>query len=179
MTRDQFNDIYWAAQPPAVRALKDMTNGPNKMNAAVALAQQGYTVDAWIGFYGFEPWGTMSARQMEGLPWAPALLQDYHMVPNPIGPGEVAPNTPMPKGAIKTSLDPADYPPFDPPPPASKADLVKNPVGSGPIPGTNIYTSATGDNWPAGSEYTDQRGEFVKKSQQTPFGPRMWWEKVG
>ena len=177
MTRDEFNEVYWAAQPPAVRALREMQNGPDKMNAAVALAQQGFTVDVFIGFYGFEPWGTMSGRQMQGLKWAPALLQDYHMVPNPINPGESGPDAPMPKGAIKTSVDPADYPPFDPPEPPNKPQLVKNPVGV-QIPGTNIYAGDFGDNWPAGSQYTDERGAFVKKSQQTPFGPRMWWEKV-
>ena len=178
MTRDDFNNIYWAAQPPAVRALKDMPNGPDKQNAAVALAKQGFTVDTFIGFFGFEPWGTMSARQMEGLRWAPALLMDVHMVPNPLTTDQVGPNTPMPPGAIKTSLDPADYPPFDPPPQPASVTKVADPVGPG-IPGVNIYMDYSNGTWNVGETYKDDTGTYVKKSQQTPFGPRMWWEKVG
>jgi hypothetical protein len=178
MTREEFNEMYWTAQPPPVRELRNMQWGADRTVVALDLAQKGYAIDVMIGVYGFEPWGTMSGRTLEGYKWAPALLQDYTVVKYPLNPWELGPNAPMPKGAIKTSLDGKDYPAFDPP----KADpnalpTITNPVGAQVTGAT--YCGNFGDNWAVGSEYTDERGRFVKKSLQTPFGPKTWWEKVG
>ncbi len=176
--REEFNETYWAAQPPAVRALRTMPGGSERTQAALELAQKGYTVDVMIGVYGFEPWGTMSGRMLHGFKWSPALLQDYTLVMWPLNPWEIGPSAPMPKGAIKTSLNPADYPPFDPPKPDETAmPVAANPVGA-QVSG-NIYCGNFGDNRPVGSEYSDERGRFVKKAMQTPFGAKTWWEKVG
>ena len=177
MTRDEFNELYWAAQPTLVRALRNMDAGGARTQSALDLAKQGYAVDVMIGVYGFEPWGTMSSRQLQGFAWAPALLQDYALVQYPIMPWEIGPNTPMPNGAIKTSLDPADYPAFDPPKPPDTPVLLKNPVGAQAF--DTIYCCNFGDNWAVGQRYTDARGTFEKKGTHTPFGAKMWWEKVG
>lgn len=173
--RDQFNAAYWLAQPAAVRALKDLPAGGARVQAALDLAKAGYAVDVMIEAYGFEPWGTMASRKLQGFAWAPAILQDYQLTQYAIAPWYTSPDTPMPKGAIKTSLDLADYPAFDPPPPPPTVTLVANPVGSN-IWGTS-WGSNFGDNWPVGSTYTDTRGTFTKVSQASAFGTRSWWEK--
>ncbi len=176
--REKFNEVYWNAQPAAVRTVKSMQSlSPERLTKAVELARAGYRVDAQIVALGFEPWGTMKGRQLNGFKWAPALLQDYSLVMWPLNPWELGPNSPAPEGTIKVSLDPADYPAIDQP---VKEDTSQprsaNPVGT-QIYG-NVYSGNFGDNWPVGSVYTDTRGRFEKKSVASPFGPRTWWERL-
>jgi hypothetical protein len=100
-------DAYWAEQPPAVQALRDMPDN-EKFEAARNLAAQGYTIDVPIMVWGWDPLVTMTLRQNDGYTWVPSALQ-----PNiPIGPGMVNvwnlpsydANNPPP-GSIKVSTD--------------------------------------------------------------------------
>ncbi len=100
-------DAYWAEQPPAVQALRDMPDD-QKFFYAQDLAKQGYTIDVPIMVWGWDPLVTMTMRQQEGYTWVPSALQ-----PNiPIGPGitnvwnlpSYDGNNPPP-GSIKVSTD--------------------------------------------------------------------------
>jgi hypothetical protein len=74
------DEAYWAEQPAAVQALKDMPAdqvGP----AAIALAQQGYVIDVPIMVWGWDPLTTMVERQNYGYTWVPSGLQAPVQVP--------------------------------------------------------------------------------------------------
>lgn len=67
-------DAYWAMQPPAVQALRDMPYD-QRMVAAQQLAHQGYAIDVPIMVWGWDPLKTMTLRQQDGYTWAPSMLQ--------------------------------------------------------------------------------------------------------
>lgn len=97
-------DAYWAAQPPAVQALRYML--PDQRFAlAEQLASQGYTIDVPIMVDNEDPLFVMIQRQIEGYTWVPSALQ-----PNiPAGPGIMFPGAPAydpnnpPPGSITVS----------------------------------------------------------------------------
>lgn len=111
-------NIYWAAQPPAVRALRGMD--PTLVGiAAKKLADQGYIVDVYIMVYQYDAVTAMGIRQNNGFTWVPSADQpNIPTMPGCSVPGlpNYDPNNP-PAGSIKVSLNAVDYPPFDPPPP--------------------------------------------------------------
>jgi len=76
------DDAYWASQPAAVQALRDMP-ADQRYYAAEALAQQGYTIDVPIMVHGLDPLATMMQRQADGYTWVPSALQANI----PVGPG--------------------------------------------------------------------------------------------
>lgn len=197
MTREQFNEMYWAAQPPEVRALRDMPVGTEKQiqarqDAADKLAQQGFVIDNDIHGYDRDPFMQMIEKRDHGYTWYPARLQtpNYDLPPGVVGlPGNVIsggtmwpnrpydPNKPMP-GSIKVSLDPADYPPFDkapaPPPPIPQGV-------PGVITGRRTRGIIPGDNSPDGTKWTDvATGRvWVKRFYANPFGGGVQWELEG
>jgi hypothetical protein len=109
--------IYWASQPPAVQALLPLAGQPGpftpgsspaeatpRYKLALALAKQGVCIDVPIMAFGDDPVVDMLLRSEMNIAAIPCGL----------GPG-----------SIKTSLDPADYPPFPvPPPPPPSTTLV-------------------------------------------------------
>ena len=122
MNREQFDAMYAAYLPPEARALLAAPQDAARTQRAFELAAKGETLDPEIIIYGHSPQAVMEARTMQRLAWVPALGQaittsqypDY----NPLnGQG------PMPAGAIRTSLNPADYPPHEPPPPPATAPV--------------------------------------------------------
>jgi hypothetical protein len=106
--------IYWASQPPAVQALLPLAGQPGvftpglspgeatpRYKLALSLAKQGFCIDVPIMAFGDDPVVDMLLRS------------EMNIVAIPCGLGP---------GSIKTSLDPADYPPFPvpvPPPPST------------------------------------------------------------
>lgn len=92
------DEAYWAEQPAAVQALQNMPAdqvGP----AAMALAQQGYTIDVPIMVWGWDPLTTMVERQNYGYTWVPSGLQSPVDVPPGLSfPGLASydPNNPPP-----------------------------------------------------------------------------------
>ena len=100
-------DAYWAEQPPAVQALRDMPDD-ERFSAAQQLAKEGYSIDVPIMVWGWDPLVTMTLRQQEGYTWVPSGMQTNNF----IGPGitnvwnlpSYDPNNPPP-GSIQVSTD--------------------------------------------------------------------------
>jgi hypothetical protein len=118
----------------------------------------------------------MKLRIFYGYKWVPNALQPpVQIAPGLTQPGSTLtpydPNSPPP-GAIKVSIDPKDFPPFDPPPPPPQPITV--PVGGQAV--GNLYYNIPGDNSPDGTLYQDSRGRFVKHVYLTPFGKSVIWE---
>ena len=109
------DDIYWLAQPPAIRALRNLPSGTDRDVKALALAQSGYFLDVPIMVWNWDPVSTMGVRQQLGFTWVPSALQAPL---NGIGTG--AP----PPGSIRVSTNATDYPPYDPPVPVVHATNV-------------------------------------------------------
>ncbi len=129
------DDLYWAAQPTPVQALRNMDESL-RFDAAVALAKAGYAIDFPIMVYGWDAVTTMFIRVQDGYTWVPrADGSPILLPPGLIFPGIASydPNNP-PAGSIKVSVSASDYPPFAPvaviPPAATKA-IVGAPVGDG------------------------------------------------
>jgi len=95
---------YWAAQPAAVQALQDMPY-EQRPAAAMALAEQGYTIDYPIMVLGWDPMMVMNLRQEDGYTWVPSAMQPQVPVP----PGFTFPGLPSydaanpPAGSIQVS----------------------------------------------------------------------------
>jgi hypothetical protein len=83
--QQSFDDAYWAAQPPAVQALRTIQDPDQRAELATELANDGYTIDVPIMVWGWDPSLITSARQADGYTWVPSALQ------NPV---EVAPGLP-------------------------------------------------------------------------------------
>lgn len=176
MTQQEvFNAAYWASKDPEVRKLKDMEN---RKALAADLARQGFAINMWIEYHGFDPYSTMTMLKQYGYTWISRLFGTP--MPN-VAPGVSLPGYPQydpnhpPADAIKISTDLSDYPPFDkvPPPPPVKPI---NPVGS--LADENAYYDLCGPLFANGAEWTDERGKFVKHVKQGPVYLISWWEKV-
>lgn len=93
-------DAYWAAQPAAVQALRNMPDSEAKDKLALSLANQGYSIDTQIMVWGWDPQMTMQVRENQGYSWVPSYGQSNI----PIGPGLSMPGVP------------SSYSPNSPPP---------------------------------------------------------------
>ncbi len=158
MTPEQFNDIYWAAQPPEVRALREVQASESEP-LAKKLAVRGFVIDGPIHGWKWDAYRTMWFRQEYGL----ANILAVGGQP------------------IKTSLNAADYPAFDPP-----KVPEGSPVGEWQL--DNLYRPSALDSAAIadGSKWTDSRGTFVKHIKPVyppnPFNPNAFsilWEKLG
>lgn len=190
MTRNDFNNAYWAAQPPEVRALRDMLDRRVDIGASnqeieakcIELAMAGFKIDAWIHVWAWEPYQSMWLRQRHGYTWWPTILQPggFDLAPGIIGmPGSpYDPKRPLP-GSIVISTDLADYPPFDQP--EEKPEL-KTPQG---VPGVVTLAGRyrgimPGDESPIGTRWTDPVDGAVwekKMGAMIPV-PSVWWQRV-
>jgi hypothetical protein len=100
------DDSYWAEQPVAVQALRDMPESDRQL-AATDLAKKGYTIDVPIMVWGWDPLTTMVERQNYGYTWTPSALQ----APVQLPPGLSFPGLPSydaanaPAGSIKVTTD--------------------------------------------------------------------------
>jgi hypothetical protein len=97
-----FDDAYWASQPPAVQALRGMTDEDQRAQVATELQQEGYTIDVPIMVWGWDPSITTSMRQSYGYTWVPAMGQTpLQMAPDLTGPWQAYnPNDPPPGSII-------------------------------------------------------------------------------
>lgn len=176
MTPEQFNDTYWAAQHPDVRALRDMTTPELKAireNKAAELAARGFKIHRGIMAIGWDAFSTMSLATTYSLRWMPSLFQqspDYI----PFMQDAAA----MPDEAIPVSLDPADYPPFiDPPPPPPADEGLAQP---GDQVAENYWAALRNDLSPLGTMWGGPRGKFIKRGIPSPFGGfyHAHWERI-
>ena len=177
-TQQQFDQAYWASQPPEVQALKSITDPGQRATEAAELATDGFTIDVPIMVWGWDPYLVMTMRAQAGYTWVPSALQPpVSIAPGVMLPG-VVPYDPLhpPDGSIRVSVNIADYPPFTPPQPVSPAPAPTDPVGLQSV--GNLYLSVPGDSYPNGATFTDSRGTFEKHIVVTPFGRSGYWEKV-
>jgi len=178
-TQLAFDKAYWAAQPPAVRALPSIDDPDQRISRGADLASKGYTIDVPIMVWGWDPYLVMKLRSGFGYTWVPSALQPaVTIAPGLSAPGAV-PYDPAhpPAGAIKVSVNIADYPPFDPPVPAQPTPAATNdPVGVQSV--GVLYLSVPGETYADGAKFSDARGTFLKHIVMTPFGPANYWEKV-
>ncbi len=178
-TQQQFDQAYWAAQPPAVQALAGIADQLQRATAAAQLATEGFTIDVPIMVWGWDAYLMMTMRAQFGYTWVPSALQP----PVTIAPGDAQPGViaydPLhpPAGSIKVSPNIQDYPPFTPAPqPTPQTPASGDPVGLQSI--GNIYLSVPGETYPDGAEFSDTRGTFEKHLVVTPFGANAYWEKI-
>lgn len=111
-------DIYWANKPPQVRALRGM-DAYQVALAAKQLFDQGFIIDIPIMMYQEDPVTAMGRRKEVGMTWFPSgPSTGTVLLPGLSFPG-IPPYDPSkpPANSIKVSIDAADYPSFDPPPP--------------------------------------------------------------
>ncbi len=71
-----FDDAYWAAQPTAVQALRNMDNYDQRSQLAAQLSAQGYNIDVPIMVYGWDPAKITAARESYGYTWVPSAMQN-------------------------------------------------------------------------------------------------------
>ncbi|HTR37340.1 MAG TPA: hypothetical protein VMH80_15650 [Bryobacteraceae bacterium] len=175
----QFDQAYWASQPPEVQAVAAITDQQQRAAQAATLASKGFTIDVPIMVWNWDPYLTMNYRVSFGFTWVPSALQPQVTVAPGVPPlaGLIAydPSNP-PAGSIKVSTNPADYPPYVTPAPPTPVPANSDPVGLQSV--GNLYLSTVGDNYPDGAQYTDARGTFVKHVTITPFGRTNYWEKI-
>jgi hypothetical protein len=152
------------------------------MSRGIELAIKGFKIDVPIMLWGWDPYKVMKLRIDYGYTWVPNALQPpVGAAPGLTGPGIIPydPNNP-PGGAIKVSLDLKDYPPFDPPAPATPPPGVSfaplDPVGVQSV--GRLYYSVPGDQYVDGEKFIDPRGTFLKHVTIMPFGRSPYWEKI-
>lgn len=98
------DDAYWAAQPPEVRALRNIEDPEQCRSAAIDLARKGYTIDVPIMVWGWSASKTMAMRQQWGYTWVPsATMQPVAAAPGIDFPGAAKYDTTPPPGAIRVA----------------------------------------------------------------------------
>ena len=100
------NDAYWAAQPPAVQQLRNVSDFGQRSAMAQNLADQGYTIDRAIMVWGWDPMKTMAARQIDGYTWVPSYNQASVTPPQSALPDETPyDSTNPPAGSVAVNTD--------------------------------------------------------------------------
>ena len=168
-TIETLDRAYIASLPPEVQALHvgevGMLNADgspttaldpsSRFNLAYLLAKEGFFIDSWIDAYGSDPYLTNYSRIQEGV----------LTITSAIG-----------SATKKVSINPADYPPFNPPPPPSQ-ELI------GPLEFGNLYqlTAAAnalyvGGQLKSGQAFTEAGHSYVLLVVSTLAGPAVYWE---
>lgn len=71
-----FDDQYWASQPPAVQALRDLDDLDARQRLAGELMGAGYKIDVPIMVWGWGAQNTTNLRQAYGYTWVPHAMQE-------------------------------------------------------------------------------------------------------
>jgi hypothetical protein len=69
------DDAYWAAQPPAVQALRGIEDFDKRSAMAAQLSAKGFSIDVPIMVWGWDPAKITAARQSYGYTWVPSANQ--------------------------------------------------------------------------------------------------------
>jgi hypothetical protein len=208
--RDFFNIAYNLAQPPILQSLnvgepwgpadaasqqKEPPTGAARWAICAQAQAQGYKFDEQIQGYGWDPFSTMSMRELDGDEWVEAGQGN---VSAPMGVEPPAQNVgPMPAGAIRVSTVLADYPPFAVPAAGAAPTPSPIPVQSSPVGGRvlaqnpsganfvgDIFNATSMDGWAVGSFWpasgTGTVGAFSGQWQKQALEMGMWiaWVKV-
>jgi hypothetical protein len=177
-----FDQTYWAHQPPETRALPTVDDETQRAARAIELAGKGFIVDVPIMIWLWDALKCMQLRQSYGYTWVPSALQP----PIPVAPGMMVPGEPVydpnhpPAGSIQVSVNPDDYPPYDPPPaplpPVGNTDVVGPAILGMP---KMFYALGAATTWPDGTLTSDARGKFLLHRILGPMGASVWFEQVG
>ena len=90
---ESYDDAYWAAQPPAVQALRNVDDYSQRTELAAKLSAEGYDIDVPIMVYGWDPAKITAARESYGYTWVPSATQTpVEMAPGVTAPGGTAYN---------------------------------------------------------------------------------------
>jgi hypothetical protein len=71
-----FDDAYWAKQPQAVQALRNMDDSGQRSVLAAQLGAAGYKIDVPIMVWGWDPAKVSTLRQGLGYSWVPSAFQN-------------------------------------------------------------------------------------------------------
>lgn len=71
-----YDDAYWASQPPAVQALRYMDDQTQRSELAGQLTAAGYKIDAPVMVWGWDPAKVTTLRQGMGYTWVPSGYQN-------------------------------------------------------------------------------------------------------
>lgn len=156
-------DIFWLYFPVEVRALRDM-EPKERFPYAMDLLAKGFLIASDVMMYEVDPITWINLCYNQGYRWAPAMGE-----PNvPVAPGVDFPGMPSydaknpPRRSIPVSLDPAAYPPHDPPVVVTPVPVDLSVVGVSL--GAGYYGRGHGAG-PAtvehGKPYTSQDGKTV------------------
>lgn len=157
-TQAQFDQGYWASQPPAIQALQTLAPGA-RLAQAMTLAQVGYLIDYNIMVLGEDPYDIESERAAYGYKaGVPSMnLQPIGAVPGyampglaPL-PGQVPYPTVTPTGWIPLISVATIPPPYNPPQPPAGPVYTLGPQISA---GMYAVSSSNGTFPPAGSVVT-------------------------
>lgn len=182
--QQKFDAIYWAHQPPEVQALQTL---PDNQVGTVAqdLALKGDVIDFPIMVWRYDPYATMYYRlYVDGLPWVPSALQPSLCLSIPTASNPpYCPYNPqaMPAGAIKASLDAADYPPFVAPKPPVPAPAGPRLVGpfNGFVYAAGPDAVKNGQPQVVSGQHVVQDGvEYVATVHVSPFGLVIFYNKA-
>ncbi len=69
------DDEYWAQQPAAVQALREMPSENERQQLASQLASQGYSIDVPVMVWGWDAGITTQLRESAGYTWVPSATQ--------------------------------------------------------------------------------------------------------
>lgn len=120
---------YYSSRPLAVQALYSMPQGASRSAAAMALAVQGYVIDAVIDAQAQAPILTMFFREQYGYTWIPSALGSPVYLP----PGLSYPGLPTydptspPSGSIQVCVAASCFPSTTPPVPVPTASGTVGP----------------------------------------------------
>ena len=119
-----FDDQYWAAQPPAVQALRNIDDLDERQRLAGSLMAAGYKIDVPIMVWGWGAQNTTNLRQAYGYTWVPHAMQEaIKIAPGLSMPGVDAydPNNPPPDSILVPNPRPTPNG-FVPGPPSAEVE---------------------------------------------------------
>jgi len=71
-----FDNAYWASQPPAVQALRNIDDPSQRATLAAQLAASGYKIDTPIMVWGWDASKVTTLRHDLGYTWVPSAFQN-------------------------------------------------------------------------------------------------------
>ncbi len=72
---DAVDDAYWAKQPAAIQALREIDDPDKRLEIGTQLAHQGYSIDVPIMIWGWDAGKVTAMRQSFGYTWVSSALQ--------------------------------------------------------------------------------------------------------
>jgi hypothetical protein len=99
---DAADNDYWSKQPPAVQALREISDLDERTALGTQLAHDGYTIDVPIMVWGWDAGKTTALRQSNGYSWVPSALQQPVTAAPGVSGGGITPYDPAhpPSGSI-------------------------------------------------------------------------------